>query len=332
MIAILCSLFVFPESVHSRFRMRFQAVFDPLIQALRQQPAILETSISSSNEKFKDGVETYNLHVQTAEAALKPLAAINRLMKKDVSFSRFFAGDFKQMYKLTTRLTVRANGMAFYFKIMDPSRHRFTGNTSVNVTPAPSRPSSRAPSLAYSPPATPRCDSTKGLQALGKSHGDSINFRRRRLYNGITHYFQSHHHLPVLFGNSNSLFRDIRARDHDPEHAVGVFESQAYLNLEARFEHSNADILLEQMMSFLGSSTKCLLLKCADTLEYSSSWLQRVNDDRFWKRVIKRRRARQWQDVVEENNDIKLSLESCLQEFLSSRRLDRCFLIPPDRK
>lgn len=294
---------------------------------MREQSAILQTSVCSSSQEFQHGVQVYNTRIQAAEAALGPLAVANRLMKKDMSYSRFRAGDFKRMHELTTRLTVRANGMAFYFKIMDPSRHRFTGNISgsctptFTFTPTPSRPSSKPASRACSPPSTPKSDYPRSSQMGSKTQGDLTVPRRRRVYNGLYHYFQSHHNLPGLLGNSHSLFRDIRVRGHDSEHAVGVFESQAYLNLESRFEHANADVLLDNMMSLLGSSTNALLVRCSDTLDHATKWLQRVNDDRLWKRVIKRRQIRKWQDVVEENEGIRDSLKKCLEEFRSVRRL-----------
>lgn len=105
-----------------------------------------------------------------------------------------------------------------------------------------------------------------------------------------------------------------------PEHAVGVFESQAYLNLETRFAHADADALRARTMGLLGASAEPLLLRCADTLEHVGNWLQRVNDDRLWKRLVKRKGIRQWSEIVQENEDIKAELIKCLEEFRKSRR------------
>ena len=121
--AILCSLLIFPESVHAQFRRRFHAVLSPLVEALRDQPKLLKNAPSFFDLDFDAGVEKYTKQVQAAEAALGPLAMTGRLMKKDCSFGRFGPGDFRLIHELVRRMTVRANGMAFYFKIMDPFRH-----------------------------------------------------------------------------------------------------------------------------------------------------------------------------------------------------------------
>lgn len=102
-ISLFCALFIFPESVHGQFRDRFSAVFVPLAKALRSQPDLLNTSPSS----LDFNTEAFGKLVISAESALGPLAATNRLMKKDISWGRFGADDFKFMHELASRMTVR---------------------------------------------------------------------------------------------------------------------------------------------------------------------------------------------------------------------------------
>ena len=303
--AILCSLLIFPESVHAQFRRRFHAVLSPLVEALRDQPKLLKNAPSFFDLDFDAGVEKYTKQVQAAEAALGPLAMTGRLMKKDCSFGRFGPGDFRLMHELVRRMTVRANGMAFYFKIMDPSRHKFPGTPA--TTPLQSRASSRAPSA----PSTPRVDNTKSNGGLTNNNG-SISSRRRRTHQA-SHYFQSHHRQ-----SSKSHLHEMLSRPL--EHAVGVFESQAYLNLESRFEHANADFLRACFMRTLGSSAEPLLLCCADSIAHANSWFQRVKDDGLLRRLASRDKAARWSDIVQENEAKKEKLIAVLDEFRNVAR------------
>lgn len=110
-ISLFCALFIFPESVHGQFRSRFSAVFVPLAKALRGQPSLLNTAPSSSD--FNP--DAYNKLVFAAESALGPLASTNRLMKKDISWGRFGADDFKFMHELASRMTVRRSSLCIHF-------------------------------------------------------------------------------------------------------------------------------------------------------------------------------------------------------------------------
>ncbi|KAH8105047.1 hypothetical protein DFH11DRAFT_1864282 [Phellopilus nigrolimitatus] len=325
--AIFCSLFVLPDSVHVQFRERFHAVLTPLSVALRAQPALLRTS--PHLPEFDAGVAEYTARVLAAEAALAPLTATRVLMKKDLSLGRFGAGDFKAMHALARRMAVRANGMAFYFRIMDPVRHAFPGTG--GTTPIHSGPSS--------PPGTPHAHVHahfgSNAASVSNSHSNSsasiASRRRRRHTTALPHYFSlphaahAHAHTPG-HPHLGSLFHEVRARA--PEHAVGAFESQAYLNLETRLAHAGADALRFRMTCLLGESAGALLGCAADALDHCTGWLQRVNDDRLWKRVWRgvrgriRRRAgeRMCEEVVLENEEVKARLKACLEEFRKTKR------------
>lgn len=304
--AIACALLIFPESVHAQFRRRSNAVFSPLSEALRDQAKLLQNAPSIFDADFEAGVESYTQRVQAAEAALGPLGMTSRLMKKDCSFGRFSPGDFRVIHELARRMTVRANGMAFYFKIMDPSRHRFPGTPA--TTPSYSRTSSRAPSA----PSTPRVENCKSTGGTGHNNG-SISSRRRRTHQA-SNYFQSQHR----HSNPKAHLHDMLSRPL--EHAVGVFESQAYLNLESRFEHANADYLRSCFMKTLGTSAEPLLLCCADAIDHASSWFQRVKDDGLLRRLTTRNSRLRWDVIVHENEIKKEQLVSVLNEFRNTRR------------
>lgn len=193
--------------------------------------------------------------------------------------------------------------MSFYFKIMDPSRHRFQGTPSASVigtpttTPGASRPTS--------PASTPGAEE----RSPANSRPNSLRSRRRRHHH---HYFGIHH----AQGHS-SLFHEVLSRPY--ENTVGVFEFQKYLNLEIRFTHPGAEVVLSHMMQLLAESAQDLLICCADSLDYFVAWLQRVNDDRIWKRYINKK-GLSWEEAITENEEVTWKLKNSLSEFRESKR------------
>lgn len=101
-IAVFCSAFIFPDTVHSQFRRRFRAVCVPLSRALRSQPALLRTPPNAP----EFNAEEYNMLIGKAELALGPLAATARLMEKDLSWGRFGAQDFAVLHEVARLLSV----------------------------------------------------------------------------------------------------------------------------------------------------------------------------------------------------------------------------------
>lgn len=199
-------------------------------------------------------------------------------------------------------LQVRANGMAFYYKIIDPTRDRFP------ATPAPSRPGTPLGTPTHSRPPSPTQEEEPGP----KSARSSISGRRRRHH--------GHHHHHSLFhphGHHVSLFHEALDRSH--EHAVGVFESQKYLNLETRMHHPDGDVLVERAMKLLAESSTELLRGSADALRHIISWLERMNSDRFWK-LYGREREKSWKKAVRDNEESKRRLEIALTHYREKTR------------
>ncbi len=101
-VSMLVAIFVLPETINSQYRKRFHGVFAPLSKAFRSQPALLMTRPTSGSF---DSLALRG-QVTAAEKALGGLAASGRLLKKDISYGRLGAGDFKHLHALTRRLTV----------------------------------------------------------------------------------------------------------------------------------------------------------------------------------------------------------------------------------
>jgi hypothetical protein len=180
-ISIACSALIFPESLNAQFTKRLIAVFTPLSKALRTQPGLLR--FSPHDKKF-DPTEFQTLYVciQTivlrhyilmglayfgrvsqAEAALMPLRASSELLRRDFSFGKRSGADLKALRDFARRLTVRCDGLAFFYRIIDPLRdgfpqtHLCTPPTSHMPSPHPVTPSnlSRRGSMAPQSSAAP---------------------------------------------------------------------------------------------------------------------------------------------------------------------------------
>ncbi|KAI5115336.1 hypothetical protein M0805_008881, partial [Coniferiporia weirii] len=249
-IALLCSIFVFPETVNAQFIKRFRGVFVPLSKAMRIQPEIF--AVSAWSDEFDPSA--FINQVAAAEAALAPLAAASRLLKKDLSWGRFGSKDFSRLHELARRMAVRANGMAFYFKIIDPVVGKQVGTFSVLNTPMSSPAQSRAPTRPPSPnlsqievnsPSNVSISSTRPRNR--HRHHSAHHSIHNSLYQHTLNFYHSHHHhhhhhVPSVFTHPTSLFHEVLSRS--TENAVGVFESQRFLNLELRMAHPNADELV----------------------------------------------------------------------------------------
>lgn len=324
-VAIVCAILVFPETINAQFIKRFQGVFKPLAKAMRSQEVLLEASPLSDD--FDPGA--FNKHIAAAEAALAPLAATSRLMKKDISWGRFGSKDFSRLHELARRMAVRANGMAFYFKIIDPQLDKQPGTPAFSRITTPS--STPVISRASSRPSSPNRDS-RGESNLPSSTSITSSTRRRHRHKHhilhhsfhLPHGFHHHHHLPSSFimhiQHPSSLFHEII--DRSSENPVGVFESHRYLNLETRLTHPSSGEYVTRMMCLLKESVKDLLKCDADALDYVASWLERLNQDRF-SRLFFRKKALSWEETIEQHEEMRARLQNTLDDFRNKKRY-RC--------
>ncbi|KAH8109100.1 hypothetical protein DFH11DRAFT_1629750 [Phellopilus nigrolimitatus] len=316
--AIACSVLVFPETINAQFIKRFRGVFVPLSKAMRTQPGLFAAPTMSEDID----PDLFIKLVAQAEAALAPLAASSRLMKKDLSWGRFGSEDFSRLHELVRHMAVRANGMVFYFKIIGPQ----PGMPALSVlstpwsTPSHSRPPSPTRSQGEATSA-----SNSSVKSTGRHHSHRNNahahsshhffstLRRHHTLHGHNQHHRSHHSplTPSLSARHSLTFQ--------VENAVGVFESQRYLNLEARFSHPSADDLFPRIMELLGESTGDLVACCADTLDHVVDWLGRMNKDRFWK-LYGRKRGKSWEEAARGDQDAMMRLRRVLDDFLVRKR------------
>jgi hypothetical protein len=103
-IAILSAALIFPETVNAQFVKRLRRAAEPLIEAIRMQPRLLEASATT----FDYNPEEYNAKIGTAEAGLFPITATARLLKRDLSWGRFGCEDLRILQHKTRILVVGA--------------------------------------------------------------------------------------------------------------------------------------------------------------------------------------------------------------------------------
>ncbi|KAH8111149.1 hypothetical protein DFH11DRAFT_1880050 [Phellopilus nigrolimitatus] len=320
-VSLVCSIFVLPETVNAQFIKRFRGVFVPLSKAMRTQPDLFATPAMS--DAFDPGL--FFKHIAAAEAALAPLAASSRLLKKDFSWGRFGSKDFSRLHEIARRMTVRANGMAFYFKIIDPVVDKQPGFVALSVvnTPLSTPAQSRAPTRPPSPTPSHSEVNTPSNVSIVSTTRPRNRHRQHSLHHSIYHHLHGqshsphHRHMLSMFGHPTSLFQEAISRSTG--NAVGVFESQRYLNLESRLAHPDAGRLTEHIMELLGESTDELLACCADTLDHLAGWLERMNQDRFWK-LFRRERLKTWKESIRDDEAVKDKLRRVLDEFREKKR------------
>ena len=261
-ISLLCSIFIFPQSISSQFTTRLQNAMVPLESILDLHQTILKTPHDSP-----DFISLYNEisgMSGKAEQTLISLRASSRLLKSDLVYSRFAPNDFVCIQEQLPRLISCMTGMAMYFGFLDPTRKRFS------VTPMPSLPASpqysRTPSRQHSPerrhtteevlevsihqrPATRRRahrtpDILTPISTVGSSaspvHTSPQHPHFHPHHPHLRHHPHSHLHHPHSHSHHSShlhykLLHLKRTSRH--EHAVGMFETQRYLNLEATHLH-----------------------------------------------------------------------------------------------
>lgn len=175
-ISVACAALIFPESINAQFTKRLIAVFAPLAKALKTQPDLLR--LSPHDKKF-DPVEFQTLYVSCpilptwhfyshdplrrfgfgrvskAEEALIPLRASSELLTRDVSLGKLSGADLKILRDFARRLTVRCDGLAWFYRIIDPLREGF-------------------PKMQPSAPMTPHLPPSQAPTPLDSSRGSSI--------------------------------------------------------------------------------------------------------------------------------------------------------------
>jgi hypothetical protein len=275
-ISLLCSIFIFPQSISSQFTTRLQNAMVPLESILNLHQTILQTPHDSP-----DFISLYNEisgMSGKAEQTLIPLRASSRLLKSDLVYSRFAPNDFVCIQEQLPRLISCMTGMAMYFGFLDPTRKRFS------VTPMPSLPASprlsRTPSRQHSPE---RRHTTEEVVEVSIHQRPTTRRRAHRTSDILTpistvassaspvhtspkhphfhpHHPHSHHHSHSHSHHSTHLHYKLLhlKRTSRHEHAVGMFETQRYLNLEATHLHIPlAEVYTRQVLDLV--QERCVL-------------------------------------------------------------------------
>ncbi len=237
-------------------------------------------------------------------------------------------------------MQVRANGMAFYFKIMDPSRHNYYGapKSPLSATSSPhrSRSPSPRPSIRTPVPTPAAVDELEAKHSSAPSGtATPTSPRGRRHVNRQFHPHHIFHHpffLPSPSHQLHGFFNNFHHRHHHHsgslfglarENAVGVFESQRFLNLEARahLSHPDADVFLERMRSMLSESASDLLVCSADTLEHVDEWLRYLPTRRVVELMsLGSKKRKPCKEALSDNDRVRERLERTLDEFRKVKR------------
>ncbi|KZW02716.1 hypothetical protein EXIGLDRAFT_601614 [Exidia glandulosa HHB12029] len=278
-VSLTCSLVIFPQSVNAQFIKCLVNALEPVEKALRTQPAVISASPYSS----AFDVTTFRSHIQAAEAGITPLSASARLMRRDISYGRFDGDDLKPLHHVARQLLIRAEGMSFFFKLLDPLREKFpeTPRGSILDSPIVTPLSSRPPTPVTSPTHSPLIPTAQlpsvRLPPSGLSVSSTVPMSppsiapssKRRKHIGL------HLHLPHL---KHGLFGEF---GHSHENPVGIVESLKYMNLESRFDHPMRNAMLEQSMSLMHDACRDLLVASADSLHTALDWMRNVNAARL---------------------------------------------------
>ncbi|KAF9457122.1 hypothetical protein BDZ94DRAFT_1203283 [Collybia nuda] len=335
-IALLASIFIFPSTISAQFTTRLQGVLTPLESYLEVHRSLLKSSPHTPS--FVDATTDLKTLVGQSEAGLLPLSASTRLLRSDLIYGRFAPDDFHPFQNLARRIVGRANGMGMYFTLIDPTREKFP------VTPAPSVPAtpimspsptvlSRAPSFERIPlaehrdgaqhdrsePTSPLFSSRSRRESHFEKHAHSSPHRSRSTSRQRSHghIHQVHHHRhPHHKLLHSSLLHLSLSRSHRYENAVGVFESQRYLNLEAtRFNDPDAKTYTTQTTLLLHESCDDLLAVCGSGVATIREWFDGVRDGRFKFWIPREEKEARWKTKLAALQKIKGDVSTILEHF-----------------
>ena len=284
-LTLLGSLFIFPSTVSAQFTTRLQGVLTPLISTLDLHRTLLtipfpidsDTSSSSINlAQYTEKVNAAFASIKASEAALGPLAASARLLKSDLIYCRFSPQDFTAFHKMCRRMTGRSNGLATYFSLVGVGpgagigmgSDKMEGQTPAHTVPnspvigTPVAHLSRMASFEMLNEDQRQQDTPTISSTVSPSHSKSLA-RTLSLHDSPQHQSHSHSHLhtSLLKLSSSRPSYHKPNKGHETEHAVGTFESQRYLNLEAtRLWDPNREEWTRKSMQVLGERWVCLLV------------------------------------------------------------------------
>ncbi|RPD56328.1 hypothetical protein L226DRAFT_538461 [Lentinus tigrinus ALCF2SS1-7] len=244
-LCIVISAIVFPVTITAQYTHNLYAVLAPLHGFLAEHRKVL--ALNPCSEDFQTVVKSINSALAKSEGGLGQAAATSRLLKQDIVYGRFSPTRIGEFQQCIRRLVTRANGMDIFFTLIEPTRERFpvTPMPSRPVTPRTGTPASTRPGTPISPGSPPNglredpeqlARRRRNLQktAFEQSHGHrSLS---RYLHLRLSHHQEQHHDHSLHFSLLNLAHALSLARIQtasSAETAVGVFESQRYMAIEA---------------------------------------------------------------------------------------------------
>lgn len=355
-LAVVCSAVVFPTTITAQYTGAFNAVLAPMNQILALYRSILK--MDPASPEFASTASTIHGLVDKAEAGLFGAGVASRLLKRDILWGRFSPNDIGALADILRPLVVRTNGMGVYFHLIDPTRERFpmTPAPSAPVTPAlsrtPTRPSTPVDDTAESDgdtlkrrrrpaehgPSPLRHSLTQGFpdrsptQVTTADSGEKKD-RERDWSRALARHFHHHkrsasHH--AAHQNNNLHFSLLQLahtlsinHDHSSLHlpqktAVGVFESQRYMTLEAtRLGHGNSAETTALFVSLVQESCDDLLQQCQGSLKAVQEWIGNVRRGGFTSKAkLEHTRKTRLDNLEKVNTALKLALD----DFRTNKR------------
>ncbi|KAF8911493.1 hypothetical protein CPB84DRAFT_1671782 [Gymnopilus junonius] len=335
-VALVFSLLVFPSTISAVFTTRLSSSLTPVLSALSDHAKLLATPLNSA--EFAPSLNILRKDARSCETELVTLAAAGRLLKNDLIYARFAPDDFIAFQGKLKRLAGRMDGLGVYFSLVDLSRERFPGTirtSSHSTTPGTprdylSRATSRTstgttPSLQASP--RRRRHSHYRTHSTSQSH---LHFHDV-FYPPHSHH--SHHHndgldstMPHHLLHSSLLMEHTSERK--AEYAVGIFESQRYLNLEAMvLMDPNEDEWNEKIRVMVKNSCTPLLEVCSVGVTAAKDWISSVRNARlpeFLSSLELKARDERFRKICEVRDRLAIALESF-------RTLERHAVLEPYR-
>ncbi|KAI9062294.1 hypothetical protein FKP32DRAFT_1677443 [Trametes sanguinea] len=326
-LSILFSALIFPCTITAQYTHTLFNVFAPLNDFLALHRKVL--TLDPASDEFKSTVKTLTATLGKSEGGLGQAAANARLLKQDVVFGRFSPATIGDFQPIVRRLVTRANGMDIFFTLIEPTREKFP------VTPLPSRPATpRSATPASTRPQTPVPGSPPNgfredpeqtarrrrgnLQktALAHAHAQHKSFSRK-LHLRLSEHHEEHQHHAVHFSLLNlahalsPLARvPSAAASSASETAVGVFESQRYMAIEAtRLSHPDELDVTAEFVRLLGESCDGLLETTQGAVRDVQAWFAEVRRGSFGGRAkIEKARAERLAKLEAVNRGVKDAL------------------------
>ncbi|KAG1817351.1 hypothetical protein EV424DRAFT_1324468 [Suillus variegatus] len=332
-ISLVVSILVFPQSVSAQFTTYMQGAVTPLAAAISLHRSHLLEDVTSSAFSYKQITDAAN----KAENTLPMLAAAARLLKLDIVYTRLAPTDYNEMHGIVRKLMVRVHGMGVYFTLIHPTREQFPVTPAVShpatpvhprsPSPRPDRPSSVTTEERHAPSADKEIRHRKPSH-----HHQPLSFHARSYPANSTSplhsprpykHSRSHHAHHTLLHSSLLHLALSRVPKHSGETAVGVFESQKYLNLEAiHLSHPDSNFFTARANELLSDSCQDLLSVCQEVLGISGAWIGNVGGFSFdFLRGYNEDKAQNHREEVQRYEDLLEKLMRELDEFSTKKRL-----------